>query len=76
MLDSVDPTDPIVATRIVEIQRAAYRVEAELIGFDGIPQLAESVEQVQALGSMKWRPKGSVSPMPILSRSAPRPGCS
>lgn len=55
MLVSVDPTDPIVATRIVEIQRAAYQVEAELIGFDGIPQLAESVEQVQSLTSMKWR---------------------
>ena len=55
MISSIDPSDHTVATRIVEIQRSAYAVEAELIGFDGIPQLAESVEQVQSLTSMNWR---------------------
>ncbi len=55
MIGSVDPTVPAVAARIVEFQRAAYRVEAELIGFDGIPQHTESAEQVQSLASMNWR---------------------
>lgn len=54
MLRSIDPTAPEVAARIVEIQQAAYRVEADLIGFDGIPQLAEKEDQVCALGEMHW----------------------
>jgi GNAT superfamily N-acetyltransferase len=54
MLCSIDPTDPDVAARIVEIQRAAYAVEAALIGFDGIPQLAETPDQVRELGAMQW----------------------
>jgi len=32
----------------------AYRIEADLIGFDGIPQLTETAEQVQCLGHMRW----------------------
>lgn len=31
---------------MVELQRAAYAVEAELIGFNGIPPLHESIEDV------------------------------
>jgi ribosomal protein S18 acetylase RimI-like enzyme len=54
MLRPIDPTAPEVAARIVEIQQAAYRVEADLIGFDGIPQLAETEDQVQALSKMHW----------------------
>jgi ribosomal protein S18 acetylase RimI-like enzyme len=54
MLRPIDPTVPDVAARIVEIQQAAYRVEADLIGFDGIPQLAETADRIQALGNMHW----------------------
>jgi ribosomal protein S18 acetylase RimI-like enzyme len=38
-----------VADRIVDVQRAAYRIEADLIAFDGIPPLHESAAQVAAL---------------------------
>ena len=55
MIGSIDPSDLSVAVRIVEIQRSAYAVEAELIGFDGIPQLGETVEEVRALTDMHWR---------------------
>lgn len=55
MVQVIDPSDPRLATRIVEIQRAAYAVEAELIGFNGIPQLSESAEQVQSLTALHWR---------------------
>jgi ribosomal protein S18 acetylase RimI-like enzyme len=37
------------AEALVEVQRAAYRVEAELIGFDGIPALHESAEDLAAV---------------------------
>jgi len=40
---------PDVAAEIVELQRLSYAVEAELIGFDGIPPLHETTEQVTAL---------------------------
>jgi ribosomal protein S18 acetylase RimI-like enzyme len=51
----IDPADPEVARRIVEIQQAAYAVEASLIGFNGIPQLTETAEDVIALSTMQWR---------------------
>jgi GNAT superfamily N-acetyltransferase len=54
MLRPIDPTVPEIAARIVEIQQSAYTVEAELIGFHGIPQLAETKDQIQALGHMHW----------------------
>jgi ribosomal protein S18 acetylase RimI-like enzyme len=41
--------DPAHAAGIVAVQRAAYRVEADLIGFDGIPPLHETAAQVAAL---------------------------
>lgn len=55
MIIPLDPDDQDVATRVVEIQRAAYQVEADLIGFDGIPQLTESVDEVRLRTSMQWR---------------------
>ena len=54
MLGDVDPTVVAVAERIVEIQRAAYAVEAKLIGFDGIPQLHEDAADVQARTDLRW----------------------
>ncbi len=55
MITPIDPTDSEVARRIVEIQLAAYAVEASLIGFDGIPQLTETADQVAAMTHLQWR---------------------
>ncbi|HZC99429.1 MAG TPA: GNAT family N-acetyltransferase [Actinomycetes bacterium] len=46
----LDATDRAVAAELVALQRASYAVEAELIGFDGIPGLRESVEELMATG--------------------------
>ena len=42
-----------LAARIVQLQRAAYSVEAELIGFDGIPPLHDTADDVMAL-ELDW----------------------
>ncbi len=55
MISPLDPTDRATAARVVEIQRVAYAVEAGLIGFDGIPQLIETVDDVAALSNLQWR---------------------
>ncbi len=54
MIASVDPAAPGSAQRIVEIQQAAYAVEAALMSFDGIPPLHETVPQVAALDGLDW----------------------
>ena len=54
LIQAIDPTEESVATRIVAIQRAAYAVEAELMGFDGIPPLHELVIEVQAREDLIW----------------------
>ncbi|WP_142826977.1 GNAT family N-acetyltransferase [Planococcus soli] len=36
-----------IAKEIQQIQQAAYRIEAELIRFDGIPQLYETLAEIQ-----------------------------
>ncbi len=54
MLADIDPTAAAVAARIVEIQLAAYAVEAALIGFDGIPQLSETADQVRSRTDLRW----------------------
>ena len=45
----IDHTTPAIAAAVVTVQRAAYRVEADLIGYDRIPPLLESEEDVMAL---------------------------
>ena len=40
-------TDTPVAQRVLEIQRAAYAVEAALVGFDAIPPLHETLSELQ-----------------------------
>lgn len=42
-LDFAMPGD---AARVLDLQKRAYRVEADLIGFDGIPPLHESLEEM------------------------------
>lgn len=44
----LDLSDPDTVRHLWDLQRAAYAVEARLIGFDGIPPLHESLEQLRA----------------------------
>ncbi|MFJ6051144.1 GNAT family N-acetyltransferase [Streptomyces sp. NPDC092307] len=44
----LDLGDDALATAVHRIGRAAYAVEAELIGFDGIPALGESLAEMRA----------------------------
>jgi GNAT superfamily N-acetyltransferase len=46
----LDLADDALVARLLEVQRAAYRVEAVLIGFDGIPALTESAADARASG--------------------------
>jgi len=43
VITPLDLTDRTLAERLLQIQHAAYAVEAELIGFDGIPPLQEDL---------------------------------
>jgi ribosomal protein S18 acetylase RimI-like enzyme len=44
VITPLDLTDRALAERLLTIQHAAYAVEAELIGFDGIPPLQEDLD--------------------------------
>jgi len=47
--------EPAKAERLLLVQRAAYAAEAELMGFDGIPPLHETVEELlEASGEQHW----------------------
>ncbi|MGW1341455.1 GNAT family N-acetyltransferase [Kribbella sp. NPDC002412] len=48
MIRPLDLSDRALAERVLAIQRAAYAVEAELIGFDGIPPLQEDLDGLMA----------------------------
>ena len=50
----LDLSSPTVARQVLALQRAAYRVEADLIGFDMIPPLLESHAELQAQ-QLCWR---------------------
>ncbi|MGI2327904.1 GNAT family N-acetyltransferase [Planococcus sp. YIM B11945] len=47
MIQRLEHTQEAIAKAMWEIQVPAYEVEAELIGFKGIPQLNETVEDIQ-----------------------------
>lgn len=49
-LRRLDIGDGATATELLELQRRAYRVEADLIGSDGIPPLTETLDELQASG--------------------------
>jgi ribosomal protein S18 acetylase RimI-like enzyme len=53
MVNALDVADPAVAAELVTLQRSAYAVEAELIGSRDIPQLYETVEELQRSGE-RW----------------------
>lgn len=46
----LDLSDDTVLHELWTVQRLAYAVEAELIGFDGIPPLHESLDDLRACG--------------------------
>ncbi|WP_329103947.1 GNAT family N-acetyltransferase [Streptomyces sp. NBC_01439] len=50
---TLDLTDDAIAAAVHRIGRAAYAVEAELIGFDGIPALGEGLARMRAL-PLNW----------------------
>jgi ribosomal protein S18 acetylase RimI-like enzyme len=45
----VDHRAPDVAAELMAVQRAAYRVEADLIGYQGLPGLAEGPAEIAGL---------------------------
>ena len=47
-VEAFDLSNPSDARRVLDIQRRAYRVEAELISFDGIPPLHETLDELIA----------------------------
>ncbi|GAB7028815.1 GNAT family N-acetyltransferase [Streptomyces sp. NPDC021749] len=44
----LDLADPGTLRQLWQLQRAAYAVEAELIGFDGIPPLHETLQELRS----------------------------
>jgi ribosomal protein S18 acetylase RimI-like enzyme len=46
----LDITNRGTAQAVLQLQRLAYRVEAELIGSDGIPPLWETLEELRTCG--------------------------
>ena len=46
--------DPAKAERLLLVQRAAYAAEAELMGFDGIPPLHETLEELLEADHQQW----------------------
>ncbi|WP_055105875.1 GNAT family N-acetyltransferase [Paenibacillus ihumii] len=46
MLIKLNVADYDTAKKMIDIQLPAYKVEAELMGFDGIPQLKDTVETI------------------------------
>ena len=47
MIQLVNHHDEKVAKSILSIQLPAYKIEADLIGFDGIPQLLDTIEDIK-----------------------------
>ncbi|MBP3961707.1 GNAT family N-acetyltransferase [Paenibacillus lignilyticus] len=46
MIKRLDLTDPSAAQQFLDVQLPSYRIEAELIGFDGIPGLHDTIEKL------------------------------
>jgi ribosomal protein S18 acetylase RimI-like enzyme len=47
LIKKIDITKPNLAKEVLKIQIPSYKVEAELIGFDEIPPLKDTVETLQ-----------------------------
>lgn len=48
MIVKLDHRDQKIAELMLDVQLPAYKVEAKLINFEGIPQLKDTVESIQA----------------------------
>lgn len=46
MMRKLDIKDTTVVEQIIALQRESYRVEADIIGFDGIPVLRDTIETI------------------------------
>ncbi|SDX14449.1 GNAT family N-acetyltransferase [Paenibacillus sp. CF384] len=46
MIKELNLLDPSVAQQLLDVQLPSYRIEAELIGFDGIPGLHDTIEKL------------------------------
>jgi ribosomal protein S18 acetylase RimI-like enzyme len=44
---AIDLDDEATAAAVLAVQRRGYKIEADLIGFEGIPPLNETLEQLQ-----------------------------
>ncbi|OLZ47176.1 GNAT family N-acetyltransferase [Streptomyces amritsarensis] len=53
LIRPLDLSDDATAAAVHRIGRAAYAVEAEIIGFDGIPALRESLAEMRAQ-DLRW----------------------
>ncbi len=53
LVEKLDLDDPTTARQVLALQRAAYAVEAELVGSVGIPPLAETLEEMRA-APLEW----------------------
>ena len=70
-VERLDLSDVETAVQVLQVQRAAYRVEAELIGFDGIPPLHESYEELIVSSMTFLSASGATVALPLGSS---RPG--
>ncbi|MCR1900223.1 GNAT family N-acetyltransferase [Irregularibacter muris] len=52
MIERLDLEDHKTTKKILELQKSAYKVEAELIGFYEIPPLKDTVESLKACGEI------------------------
>ncbi|KEO81188.1 GNAT family N-acetyltransferase [Tumebacillus flagellatus] len=54
MITYIEIQDRENAEKMLGLQIPSYKVEAKLIGFDGIPPLHETVEELQGCGERFW----------------------
>jgi GNAT superfamily N-acetyltransferase len=62
MLVRLDLSEPDTARGVLGLQRRSYRIEADLIGYEGIPPLHEELHELQACGEEfhGWREAGEL----------------
>lgn len=46
MIKEIYITNPMIAREFLELQKLAYQIEAELIGYDQLPPLRETIDQL------------------------------
>ena len=74
-IELLDVRDRATAVQLLAVQHAAYRIEAGLIGFDGIPPLHETLDELIADPVTWWGVRdreGAVVAGIAVARSGPR----